>query len=318
MKIVVLERHSVGDDVNVDCFKELAETVYYRNTAPDEVAERIADADIIIANKSPLNADTLAAAKNVKFIAEFATGFDNIDIEYCRKRGILVANVRNYSTDAVAQHTFAMLLYLMEHLPYYDDYVKSGQYAAQDRFSHYDNTFSELAGKVWGIVGMGNIGRKVADIANAFGCRVICYSTTGRQIDSSYEQVDFDTLLSTSDIISLHCPLNEKTNNLIDAKALSKMKASAYLLNVARGRVVNNRDLSEALNNSIIRGAGLDVVEQEPITADNPLSAQMDSDKLIITPHLAWASLEARQRCVDYAYENVKAFMNGTPINLVY
>lgn len=317
MKIVILERHSVGTDVSVECFKNLGEAVYYRNTVADEVAERVKDADVIIANKSPMNESTLKDAPNVKMIAEFATGYDNVDLEYCTKRGIKVANVRDYSTDAVAQHTFAMLFYLLEHLRHYDDYVKGGEYAAQDRFSNFDIAFNEICGKTWGIVGMGNIGRKVAEIAKAFGCRVICYSTTGRKIDGDYEQVDFDTLLKESDYLSLHCPLNDKTRYLIDATAMSKMKPTAYLLNVARGRVVNNNDLYDALTNGVIRGAGLDVLEDEPINEKNPLSTLLDSDKIIITPHLAWASIEARQRCVDIAYENVVAFLNGNPVNLV-
>lgn len=317
MNIVVLERHSVGTDVNVDCFKELGNTTYYRNTVAEEVADRVKDADIIIANKSPLNETTLKDALNVKLIAEFATGYDNVDLEYCKRRGISVCNVRNYSTEAVAQHTFAMALYLLEHVRHYDDYVKSGAYAAQDRFSNFDVPFTELSGKTWGIVGMGNIGKMVAKIAEAFGCNVICYSASGRQLESDYKQVDFDTLLKESDFLSLHCPLTDKTKYLIDKNAIAKMKSTAYILNVARGKVVNNNDLYDALVSNKLAGAGLDVIEEEPINDRNPLSTIMDSNKLIITPHLAWASVEARQRCVDIAYDNVKAFMNGTPINVV-
>lgn len=318
MNIVILERHSVGTDVNVDCFSNLGNATYYRNTVEDEVAERVKDADIIIANKSPLNEKTLKNAPNVKYIAEFATGYDNIDLEYCKKRGILVSNVRNYSTEAVAQHTFAMLFYLLEHLPHYDKYVKSGEYAAQDRFSNFDVPFTELNGKTWGIVGLGNIGKNVAKVATAFGCKVIYYSTSGANTESLYDCVDLDTLLKESDFVSLHCPLNEKTKGLINIEALKKMKPTAYLLNVARGKVVDNTALYEALTTGIIRGAGLDVIEEEPITDANPLSKIMDSDKLIITPHLGWASTEARQRCVDYAYDNVKSFIDGKPTNLVY
>lgn len=317
MNIVVLERHSVGTDVNVDCFKELGNTTYYRNTVEPEVAEKVKDADVIIANKSPLNEKTLKDAPNVKIIAEFATGFDNVDLDYCTSRNIKVCNVRNYSTTAVAQHTFAMALYLLEHLPHYDNYVKSGAYAAQDRFSNFDIPFTELEGKTWGIIGMGNIGKCVAKIAEAFGCNVICYSASGRTIEEGYNQVDFDTLLKQSDFLSLHCPLTDRTKYLIDKVALSKMKPTSYLLNVARGKVVNNFDLYDALMNGTIKGAGLDVIEEEPINSNNPLSTIMDSDKLIITPHLAWASVEARQRCVDMTYDNIKAFMEGHPINVV-
>lgn len=316
MKIVVLERHSVGADVDVSCFKQLGDVDYYENTLESEIAERIKEADIVIANKSKLNEKTLKDAKNVKYIAEFATGFDNVDIEYCNSRGIKVSNVRNYSTQAVAQHTFAMLFYLLEHLPFYDEFVKSGKYAAQDKFSVYDRPFTELDNKTWGIIGMGNIGKAVARIATAFGARVIHYSVTGNTSDE-YTSVDFDTLLRESDFISLHCPLSEKTKYIIDKDALAKMKPTAYLLNVARGKVVNNRDLAEALENNVIAGAGLDVVEEEPILDTNPLCRIKSSEKLIITPHIGWASTEARQRCVDIAYNNVKTYLEGNPENLV-
>lgn len=317
MNIVILERHSVGTDVDVSCFEKLGNATYYRNTVAEEVADRVKDADIIIANKSPLNEKTLKDAKNVKYIAEFATGYDNIDLNYCKERGILVSNVRNYSTEAVAQHTFAMLFYLLEHLPHYDKYVKSGEYAAQDRFSNFDIPFTELAGKTWGIAGLGNIGKSVGRIAKAFGCKVLYFSTSGKNSDSEFEQVDFESLLKESDFLSLHCPLNDATRNLINMEAMKKMKSTSYIINVARGKVVNNTDLYEALTNGIIRGAGLDVIEEEPITDKNPLSKIMDSDKLIITPHLGWASTEARQRCVDFAYDNVKSFLEGKPKNLV-
>ncbi len=210
-----------------------------------------------------------------------------------------------------------MALYLLEHMPHYDNYVKSGQYAAQPRFSYYDIPFTELDGKIWGIIGFGNIGKSVARIAQAFGCKVIVYSASGRRIEDGYNQVDFETLLRKSDFISLHCPLTDKTKYIIDKAALSKMKNTAILLNVARGKVVNNTDLYEALNANVIAAAGLDVVEEEPINDKNPLSKIMDSNKLIITPHLAWASKEARQRCVDLAYENIKSFIDGKPINTV-
>lgn len=317
MKIVALERNSAGTDIEVS-FDDLGETTYYWNTAePEDVRERIADADVVIANKSPLNESTLAGAPDVKLICELATGYDNVDIEYCRKRGIHVANVVNYSTAAVAQHTFAMALYLYEKLPHYDHYVKSGEYAAQERFSNFDVPFGELDGKTWGIIGMGNIGRRVAQIAQAFGCRVIFYSVTGNSTVTEYERVDFDTVLRESDVLSLHCPLSSLTMNLIDESALRRMKSAAILINVARGKVVDNHALYRALMDGTITAAGLDVLEKEPITAENPLSTIMDSEKLLITPHLAWASVEARMRCVEEVRENIKAFKEGRERNLV-
>lgn len=318
MKIVILERNSVGEDVSVDCIGEFGELVCYPNTVTvEEVRERVKDADIVIANKSPLGEETLKDAPGVKLICEFATGFDNCDLEYCKSRGIRVTNARDYCTAMVAQHTFAMALALSGKLSYYDTYVKSGAYSAQDRFSNFDRPFCEMAGKVWGIVGMGNIGRRVAKIAEAFGCQVIFYSVTGKSRCTEYRQVDFDTLLSESDFLSLHCPLSELTQNLIDGAALGKMKKTAILLNVARGRVVDNRALYEALVNGTIAAAGLDVVETEPLEASNPLSALKDSTRLIITPHLAWASVEARTRCVWEAHENIAAFLRGESRNVV-
>ncbi len=318
MKIVILERNSVGTDVSVDCINELGEVTVYRNTVtPDEVRERVKDADIIVANKSPLCEDTLKDAPNVKLICEFATGYDNCDLAYCCQRGIKVANVRDYSTAMVAQHTFALALALSEKLPHYDNYVKSGAYSAQDRFSNFDLPFLELEGKTWGIVGMGNIGKRVAKIAEAFGCRVIFHSITGKSTCTDYPQVDKDTLLAESDFLSLHCPLSDLSLNFIDAEALKKMKKTAVLINVARGRVVDNAALYEALVNGEIAAAGLDVVEKEPLEMSNPLSKLQDSNQLIITPHLAWASVEARTRCVQGVYDNITAFLRGEERNVV-
>ena len=318
MKIVILERNSVGTDVSVDCISDFGEVTVYRNTVTvEEVRERVRDADVIIANKSPLREETLKDAPNVKLICEFATGYDNCDLDYCKSRGIKVTNVVDYCTGMVAQHTFALALALSEKLPHYDSYVKSGEYSAQDRFSNFDLPFYELEGKTWGIVGMGNIGRRVARIAAAMGCRVIFHSVTGRSTCTEYEQVDKDTLLAESDFLSLHCPLSDLTRNFIDADALKKMKKTAVLINVARGRVVDNTALYEALVKGEIAAAGLDVVENEPLELSNPLSKLKDSNQLIITPHLAWASVEARTRCVQGAYENIAAFLRGEARNVV-
>lgn len=318
VKIVILERNSVGVDTPVDCFEELGEVTCYPNTTTaEEVRERTKDADIIVANKARLNEESLRESPNVKLICEFATGFDNCDLAYCNSRGIKVANVADYCTDMVAQHTFTLMLTLLQKLPHYDEYVKSGAYAAQDRFSNFDEPFTELAGKTWGIVGMGHIGKKVAQIATAFGCRVIFHSVTGKSTVTEYEQVDKDTLLRESDFLSLHCPLSDLTRDFIDKEALRKMKKTAVLVNVARGPVVNNTDLYDALMNGEIMAAGLDVLEKEPLQLSNPLSKIKDSNRLIITPHLAWASVEARFRCVNEAYLNAKAFLNGEPHNIV-
>lgn len=318
MKIVILERNSVGTDVSVEGLSAFGEVAAYGNTVTvEEVRERVKDADIVIANKSPLGEATLKDAPRVKLICEFATGYDNCDLEYCSARGIKVTNVRDYCTAMVAQHTFTMALALSQKLFHYDTYVKSGQHSAQDRFSNFDVPFYELEGKTWGIVGMGNIGRRVAKIAEAFGCRVIFHSITGRSSCKEYPQVDKETLLRDSDFLSLHCPLSNLSRNFIDAQALRAMKGTAVLVNVARGQVVDNAALYEALVEGEIAAAGLDVVEREPLETDNPLSRLKDSGRLIITPHLAWASVEARKRCVEEACLNIAAFLRGEERNVV-
>ncbi len=317
LKIVILERNSVGPDVSVDVLSELGEVVAYSVSTEENAGTRVQDADIIIVNKCPLNADTLKDAGKVKLICEFATGYDNIDLDYCKERGIQVVNVRNYSTQAVTQHTFALCFYILEKLRHYDDYVKSGAYGAQSGFTNFDRPFCELDGKTWGIIGMGHIGSSVARVAEAFGCKVIFYSPTGKSTCTDYERVEWEPLLERADFLSIHCPLSDKTKGLMDRNAFRKMKKSAILINVARGPIVNEEDLYVALTQDMIAGAGLDVTCTEPMKESNPLSKITDSNKLIITPHLAWASIEARKRLVTETYDNIKAFLNGTARNLV-
>jgi len=317
MNIVILERASVGDEISVEAIEKLGNVTIYDTTPVDSIPERIQDAEVIIANKSPLNEKTLDNASKVRLICELATGYDNVDLDYCRKRGIAVRNVKGYSTDAVVQHTFALCLYLFEKLDYYDNYVKSGEYSRQDSFSHYDYKFSELASKTWGVIGLGAIGSRVADIAAAFGCNVVRYSLRDNPSDSAYKTLDFDEFLSTCDIFSIHCPLNDDTRGLFDYKAFSKMKRDAILINVARGGIVVDADLYRALNENLIYGAGLDVTSTEPMSDENPLSDYMDSTRLIVTPHMAWASVEARNRVVKETALNIEAFIKGEDRNVI-
>ena len=317
MKIVVLERAIVGMDIDISPFSELGEVTEYDRTSYEEIPERIADADIVVINKSVMDETSLKDADKLRMICEFATGYDNVDIAYCRARGIAVANVSNYSTRSVAQHTMAMYFYLAEHLRHYDDYVKSGQYSAQPYFSNFEATFHEAPALKWGIAGYGNIGRAVASIADAMGFDTMYYSTSGRNNDASLRQVDFDTLLSECDVISVHCPLNERTKHLFDGRAFACMKKSAVLINVARGPVVDNAALAEALESGEIAAAGLDVVEGEPISLKNPLMRIKDSDKLLITPHMAWGSVEARTLLVRETCLNIEAFLRGEERNRV-
>jgi glycerate dehydrogenase len=230
---------------------------------------------------------------------------------------IPVTNVKGYSTNSVVQHTFALLFYVYEKLSYYDEYVKSGEYIRSDIFSHFNIKFNELHGKTWGIIGLGEIGKSVARIAEQFGCRIIYYSTSGKNRNSEYEEVDLDTLLASSDVLSIHAPLNDKTNGLIGKEELQKMKKNAILLNLGRGPIVQEDALADALLNDEIGGAGLDVLTEEPMAADNPLYKVKDSTKLIITPHIAWATVEARQRVADEVYKNIEAFLKGEQRNIV-
>ena len=317
MKISILERDSLGIDVDMSVIDQLGEVTVYSATTVENAVEHIGDADIVIANKLPLNAQTLKEAKNLKFVAQTATGTNNVDFAYTNAHGIKVSNVPSYSTDSVAQHTFALLLYLVEKMRFFDDYVKNGTYSRSNCFSCLDMIYPEIAGKTWGIIGMGAIGQKVAQIATVFGCKVICYSASGRTYDMPYEQVDFDTLLGTSDIVSVHAPLNEHTKGLMNYDAFCKMKKSAYFINVGRGPIVVEEDLARALEEDQIRAAGLDVLCVEPMQMDNPLLKFKDSSKIIITPHVAWATSEARQRCVDVVTENIKAFLRGEEQNIV-
>ena len=318
MKIVIADKDSVGTDMDYSIYDELGEVTYYDDKVTEEnAAERLKGANVLVINKSQITDKLLDAAPDLELICEFATGFDNANIPACDRHGVKVANVVNYSTASVAQHTFAMLFYLMENLRHYDEFVKSGEYANQEHFCCLDIPFDELDGKTYGIVGMGNIGRKVAQIATAYGAHVIFYASSGHSDCTDYEQVSFDELLERSDVISLHCPLSDRTRDLFDKRAFEKMKKTAILINVARGAVVVEKDLSDALINGEIAAAGLDVLSPEPMAKDSTLLKIQDSGKLIVTPHLAWASTQARTRCLDEVKKNIVSWMEGKPRNIV-
>jgi glycerate dehydrogenase len=317
MIIIFLETDTLGNDVNLTQFDTLGEVIKYPGTIAAQVPQRIKDADIIIANKLPMNETTLVEAKDLKLICLTATGTNNIDFDYTNLRNIKVTNVKGYSTQSVIQHTFAIFFYLFEKLSYYDHFVKSGGYIQADIFSHFEKKFNELSGKTWGIIGLGDIGRGVAEIAQLFGCKVIYYSTSGKNDNSDFQKVDMDTLLGEADVISIHAPLNDATTDLIGEEELKRMKQSAILLNLGRGPIVNEDALYKALNEDWIAGAGLDVLNIEPMAEDNPLSKIKDSTKLLITPHIAWATVEARQRVTDEVYKNINAFLNGDERNVV-
>ena len=317
MNIVLLETQSLGDDVDLSCFERLGSVTKYSLTSKEEVAGRVEDADIVVANKAPMCEDTLKDAKNLKLIALTATGTNNIDFDYMKLRGIKVANVKGYSTMSVVQHTFALLFYVYEKMRYYDEYVKLGGYCKSPVFSVFDKKFNELAGKKFTVVGLGDIGSKVIEVAKAFGCDVRYYSTTGNNNNSLYKRVSFDEMIKESDIISIHAPLNETTRNMFGIEQFRNMKKEAVILNLGRGGIINEKDLAIALKEEMIAGAGIDVVEVEPIREDNPLLVIKDSTKLVITPHIGWATLEARTRVIEEVYLNIESFSMGENRNIV-
>lgn len=308
MKIVFLDAKTIGDDIDLSAFDALGEVVKYDFSTTEETAERVTDADVIILNKVEINERSIGMAEKLKLVCVTATGTNNLDKDYLASRQIAWRNVAGYSTETVAQHTFALLFYLLEKLRYYDDYVKNDCYVGDKMFTHFAQVFHELSGQTWGIIGLGNIGRRVADIAKMFGCHVIYYSTSGKNSQPGYERVELDRLLAESDIISVHAPLNENTSGLMDASAFAKMKKTAIFLNLGRGQIVDEAALADALENGELMAAGLDVLCKEPMSADNPLRRIKDSSRLFITPHIAWASIEARTRLMQIIAEQIKEF----------
>lgn len=316
-RIVILETSSIGGDMDLSSFDHLGDVVAYDHVSEEELPVLIKDATILVVNKTILNESNLKYAPNLKLICLFATGYNNIDLVYCARHGIAVSNARGYSTASVAQHTFALLFYLYEKLPYYDHYVKSGRYSKSNCFSYFEKTFQELEGKTWGIVGLGAIGRRVAVLAEAFGCKVIYYSTTKTHNDPEFERVSFQRLCEESDIISIHAPLNDDTFHLFDEGAFKLMKSSAYIINVARGSIIDEAALVDALVQDEIAGAGLDVLEKEPVPANAKILGIRNSMRLIVTPHIGWASVESRTRCIEEVYKNIAAFIEGEGRHLV-
>lgn len=308
MKIVFLDAKTIGEDIDLSGFDALGEVVKYGFSTSEEARERSKDADVLVLNKVQVNEQTVGEADRLKLVCVTATGTNNLDKEYLDRRGIAWRNVAGYSTESVAQHTFAMLFYLLEKLPYYDQYVKSEKYVGDVSFTHFAKAFHELNGMTYGIIGLGNIGRRVADIAKAFGCHVIYFSTSGKNDQPGYERVGFEELLTESDIVSIHAPLDENTRGLMNKEAFAKMKKSAILLNVGRGPIVNEADLADALDQGEIAAAGLDVLSVEPMQQQNPLRAIKDSEKLLITPHIAWAAVESRKRLMNIILTQIKEY----------
>ena len=305
MKIVFLDAATMGD-VSFEPIDRLGEFVKYALSSPLEAKERVADCDVMIVNKVLVTPDLIDAAPSLKLICESATGVNNIDLEYAASKGIPVRNAVGYSTTSVAQATFMQILSLMGEGPYYDDCVKSGRYSSLGMFTDPDKNWEELDGKTIGVIGMGNIGSRVAKIAQAFGMNVCYYSTSGTGHCTEYPCLPLDELLKVSDVVSIHAPLNDRTNGLIGAEQIAMMKPTAILVNMGRGGIVDESALADAINNNVIAGAALDVFVKEPVPSDNPLLHVKYPERLRLAPHAAWASVQARERLVEQIAENIK------------
>lgn len=303
MKITVLDSATLGEDLDLSPLSTVGETEIYKNTAPHEVAARIAESDVVVINKIKLNESNLAEAKNLKLICIAATGYDNIDVVYCKTKGIAVCNVVGYSTHSVAQITVATVLSLACHLPEHCETVKSGRYTASGVANSLTPVYHELAGKTWGIIGCGNIGRQVAKVAEAFGCRVIASRRSGG--------VTVEEVCRESDIITIHTPLNDSTRGLVSREMIALMKKDVIIANAARGAVTDERAIADAVKEGRIGAFGSDVFSVEPFGEDHPFYEIKDMPNVCLTPHMAWGAYEARVRCLSEIVENIKAYQKG-------
>ncbi len=308
MKIVFLDAATIGDDLTYESFEELGEVVVYKTTGEKEFEAHAKDADVLIINKLKLNSTNLPKAPKLKLICLAATGFDNVDLDYCRKRGIGVCNVVGYSTQSVAQLTLSMALSLYTHLGEYTDFVRSGEYTQNGLANRLTPVYHEIAGKIWGIVGYGNIGKQVARVAEAMGCRVLVYKRTPVE---GAECVDFDTICQKSDILSLHVPLNEQTRNLLDETHIAMLKKDAVVINVARGAVTDEAALANAILQERIGGLGVDVYSKEPFDIEHPFNKTKHLPNVLLTPHMAWGGYETRVRLLEEIKENIISFYAG-------
>jgi glycerate dehydrogenase len=308
IKIVFLDTITVGKVDNLAVIQSLGKYTGYEMTTPAQRIERIKGHNVVITNKVIIDREVMDNCPELELVCIVATGMNNVDLEYAAKKGITVKNVAGYSTESVTQCTFSMLLFLLNSSAYYDDYVRSGKYVSSPVFTHLGREFWELKNKFFGIIGMGTIGKRVAQVAEAFGAKVVYYSTSGKNLNvKSYQHLELSELLRTSDVVSIHCPLNKQTRNLLNESHLRMMKPTAYLLNMGRGGIVNELDLARAIDENLIAGAALDVLTSEPISADSPFLKVRNTHKLFITPHIAWASREARRLLIERTTANIRS-----------
>lgn len=317
MKIVVLDAASLGKDIDLTPFNKYGDVTIYGSTSKDQVVNHSKDADILILNRIELGKEEFSKLPKLKLVCLTATGYNNIKTDAAKEHGVAVANVVGYSTESVAQHTFGMLLYFMQHIRFYDDYIIDRKFVGNPVFSYMERSWNEINGKKWGIIGMGNIGRRVAKIASTFGANVSYTSVSGVKRLEEYPEKTLKELLSSSDIISIHAPINDKTRDLISTKEFLIVKNNLIILNLGRGGIINEKALANALDKNLVAGACLDVLVDEPLPLDNPLMNIQNREKLLITPHIAWASIESRQRLIQDMCLNIEAFISGKPRNLV-
>lgn len=309
MNICFLDLDSVGKVDTLSCLEKFGKLTTYPNSSRQNIIPRIKGQHILITNKVVIDQEIMDQAPDLKMICIAATGMNNVDLNYAAQKNIPVKNVSGYSSESVAQFTFGMLFHLLHQNEYYNHYVKSGAYSQSVLFTHIGPEFWQLKGKTWGIIGLGAIGEKVANLAQAFGCKILYYSTSGLNNHPVYRRMDLDQLLSTSDVVSIHAPLNQQTLGLINYQKLRLMKPSAYLLNLGRGGIIDEKDLTTALNEGLLAGAGLDVLNQEPMAKDNPLFNLKDQSKIFITPHVAWSSLESRNLLISKICRHIEEFL---------
>lgn len=310
MKIVILDRATLGFDVDIEIFSKFGEVISYDMTKKDETKKRIKDADVVLTNKVIISKEEMDNS-NLKLICITATGMNNVDLKYAKEKNIEVKNVAGYSTSSVVQVAFSMIFHFVTKLNYYKNYVDNGNWQKSPIFTHIDKPFFELANKRVGIIGLGEIGREFAKKAKAFDCEVIYYSTSGKNSNDDYKRVELDELLSTSDIISIHAPLNEATKNLLVYENMKNIKKGAILLNLGRGGIINELDLAKIIDEKEIY-CGIDVVSVEPIEENNPLLKVKNKEQLLLTPHIGWASIEARKRLINMVAKNIEEFISST------
>lgn len=309
MKIVILDRSTFGSDMDVSVFDTLGEVTSYDITNDSETKDRVKDADIVLTNKVVLGKKEMDGS-SIKFIAITATGMNNVDLEYAKEKGIEVKNVAGYSTSSVSQVAFAMIFHFIGKLNYYKTYVDEGNWQKSPIFTHIDEPFFELDGKRVGVIGLGAIGSSFAKKAKAFDCEVVYYSTSGKNSNDEFKRVELDELLQTCDIISIHCPLNPQTENLLNYENMKNMKDGAILLNLGRGGIINEADLAKLIDEKEIY-CGIDVVNVEPIEDSNPLLKVEHKDRLLLTPHIGWGSVEARTKLIGLVAQNVRNFISS-------